>query len=72
VVGGKKVLEKYGWEYFVELRKKREYYPELLAIALNTAGTQEPYQRRVPPSRRRYSRKSIQSGALQGVGTIGG
>jgi hypothetical protein len=25
--GGKKLLEKYGREYFVELRKKRKYYP---------------------------------------------
>jgi hypothetical protein len=25
--GGKKVLEKYGREYFVDLRRKREYYP---------------------------------------------
>ncbi len=27
--GGKTVLEKYGREYFIELRKKREHYPSL-------------------------------------------
>ena len=57
--GGKKLREKYGHEYFVELRKKRKYYPSFW---------QSPITRR-KPNHRGHSSNAVPHGTLAATRT---
>lgn len=65
------MLEKYGREYFVELRKKRKYYPSCWQSPI----TRREVKRRTNAENGRHGgdmRASLYSPEqLQGVGTIG-